>query len=127
MAVEINIDVANKIAYLAFSGEIGEKDLVSAYSGFISHREFNKTLNSLWDFSKCSLFISYQEIQRIAEMVIASSDERGVQTCSAFISRDVGDRALLTTYITKVSRYPTEFELFSNIDEAEQWLLENLN
>jgi len=119
------VSIKDGIAYLKFYGEIGKDQLLAAYVEFIQHSDYEKSLDSLWDLTQGIMVISYQELKDIAEQVIASAGEREITTCSAFVTDDEGSRALLETYITLVSRYPTDFKIYASVKEAELWLSQN--
>ncbi|MCW8876873.1 MAG: hypothetical protein OQJ89_03845 [Kangiellaceae bacterium] len=122
MKSSVNITQENGFFYLEFTGEIEKSDLIRAYSNLLAHEGFNKESSTSWDFSHCSLILSYVDIKEIAEKVVASSSQRSSESRSAFIVNEEGNRALLETYLTKTARYPTEFCLFDNISDAKSWL-----
>lgn len=122
MKSSVEISLENGFFYLKFFGEIEKADLINGFANLLEHEKFNHNSCTFWDFSKCSLMLGYADIKEIAEKVVASSDKRSPDSRSAFIVNEEENRALLETYLAKTARYPTEFSLFENMKDAQDWL-----
>ena len=109
---------------LDYSDRVDLNSIISSYSTLLQNPEFKKDSHTLWNFTKSLLDLSLEDIHKIAEAVIAASQQRANTARSAFVVQDPSDKAILQTYITETARFPVEFKIFDNERDGVNWLKE---
>lgn len=119
-----SISWGNKSVSIEYTGEIDNKEIISAHFSLNADDRFYECRSLILDISKCNMDkVSVDDlIPIIGTDLGASFMNESLKV--AMIATVPENREKASQYINKCREveYPWEFELFNSIDDAHEWL-----
>lgn len=122
MKVNTVVDKKAAIMIHTVTGNITFEGIKSSYAGSITHPDFQKDMNVIWDIrdADASNFGSHDVI-RLARYFETQLKNRTKYKVAVIVSRDL-EYDLSRTYQVASADLPPQIEIFNNLEDAKDWL-----
>jgi hypothetical protein len=122
MPVETVIDKKTGVMIRTVTGEISFEEIKSSYEASLTHPDFQKDMNVIWDVrdADASKFDS-QNVIRLARYFETQLKDRADYKVGVIVSRDL-EFGLSRTYQVAAADLPAKIEIFINLEDAKKWV-----
>ena len=122
MIVNTVVDKNAAVMVHTVTGEITIEKIKSSYAESITHPDFQKDMDVIWDIrdADASNFDSH-EVIRLARYFETQLKNRVKYKVAVIVSRDL-EYELSRTYQVAAADLPTQIEIFINLEDARKWL-----
>ena len=121
---EVSIDTESKIALIELSGVVNLKQMVDSFSELVRHPDFEKNMCCCYDCGDALIEVNLNETEIFYHFSAGMRNKRGTDYNIAFVSGDEMTQMLVQFYRLFLVRTDIDIEMFSNKEDAYQWLLE---
>ena len=125
MPVKTVIDKKTGVMIRTVTGEITFEEIKSSYELSVTHPDFQKDMNVIWDVrdADASKFDS-QNVIRLARYFETQLKDRADYKVGVIVSRDL-EFGLSRTYQVAAADLPAKIEIFINLEDAKKWVMES--
>jgi hypothetical protein len=124
--MEATVQIEDRFARVTLSGPIAIDKWKEAYHQLLSHPDFRKDMDTLWDFRAVEEIHTLQpsDMHAIAREVTDRAEKRGAGRVALVMAREV-DFGLARMYeLMSDGLVPLSIRVFRDLGEAEAWLTE---
>jgi len=120
--VNLRIDEAKNIAYIALSGRLTERVILDAFDASVSSEDYKSGMGRLWDFTKADLSsLNSSTIRRMAQH--SKEFPPGINDVKvAFVVDRPVEYGLARMFEAFSQDASTEIAVFYRLEEAEAWM-----
>jgi hypothetical protein len=121
--VDLRIDEAKNIAYIALSGQLTERVILDAFDAAVTSEQYNKGIGRLWDFTNADLSsLKSDAIRRMAQYSIGFPP--GINDVKvAFVAGRPLEFGLSRMFEAFSTEANTKIAVFRSVDAAEEWIM----
>lgn len=125
MIVNTVVDKKAAVMIHTVTGEITFEEIKSSYAASLTHPDFQKDMNVIWDVrdADASKFDS-QDVIRIARYFETQLKNRAEYKVAVIVSRDL-EYGLSRTYQVAAADLPAKIGIFINLEDAKKWVMES--
>ena len=122
MPVKTVIDKKTGVMIRTVTGEISFEEIKSSYEASVTHPNFQKDMNVIWDVrdADASKFDN-QDVIRIARYFETQLKDHADYKVAVIVSRDL-EFGLSRTYQVAAADLPAKIEIFINLEDAKKWV-----
>jgi len=124
--MKASVEIGNNTARVTLSGPIAIDRWKEAYHQLLSHPDFRKDMNTLWDFRAVEKIHTMEpsDMHAIAREVTDHAEQRGTGRVALVMAREV-DFGLARMYeLMSDGLVPLSIQVFRDLGKAEAWLAE---
>ena len=124
MPVTIKVNAAERVRYSVLSGDVGDRELVSAFRRSFEASGFDPTLNGLVDLREVrKLDVTSSGIWELSQ-ILRPADQAASSRCVALVAStdfQFGMARMVATLLS-TGGLKTEYRAFRDMGEARAWL-----
>ncbi len=115
--------INKKSGYLlvAFEGEITYQEIKNAVEDELSRDDY-QGMNDIWDFSKCTLLIKHDQLERVVNDVMVRYPKTSSRVKTAIVISSGFTKAMADFWVEQAYLLPYSVQVFMNLQDAEEWL-----
>lgn len=122
MEIQFNFDIAQKIFYKHYSGEVTYNDFESSWKDTIQNKDFpTDTKGFLLDYREATLAVSSDESNKIADFFLANLHVFGNKRIAFIVSTP--EQIIIPMLINEFDFY-FQSRPFSTVEAAKVWIIE---
>jgi hypothetical protein len=121
--MELKIDKTKNIAHIKLTGPLNSKEILKAFDGVVTDKNYKKGMGRLWDFRKADLSsLTTDTVKQMAQYSL--NFPPGINDVKvAFVTSRPLEYGLSRMF-EMASRAKTPISVFDNIDDAKKWMTE---
>ncbi len=122
MIVNTVVDKKAAVMIHTVAGEMTFEEIKSSYEAILSHTDFQKDLNSIWDMRNADASkFDRQDVIRLARYFETQLKNRAEFKVAVIVSRDL-EYDLSRMYQVAAADLPAKIGIFINLEDAKKWV-----
>jgi hypothetical protein len=124
MPITIKVNAAERVRYSVLSGDVGDRELVTAFRRSYEASDFDPTLNGLVDLREVrKLDVTSSGIWELSQILRPADQGATSRRVALVASTDFQfGMARMVATLLSTGGLKTEYHAFRDIDEARTWL-----
>jgi len=123
--VETFVDTNSDLLTLTVTGAVSAEEMLKSIRRIFTDPSFHPGMKVLTDMREALHAADGEEVRRVAQLLIANMDKMaGVK--NAVVVRQEATYGIMRTLQLQTDGFPFETALFYDLDEAQQWLAQEV-